>query len=64
MKTHLGKVKILQQGMAQMTGTHNNQLVVVVDAQNVADFGTQLSHIVAITLLAKFAEATEILADL
>ena len=36
----------------------------VVDAQNVADLGPQLRHVVAIPLLAELAKAAEILADL
>ena len=50
--------------MAQMAHADDDKPVAVVDAQNVADLGPQLRHVVAIPLLAELAEAAEILADL
>ena len=47
-----------------MAGADDDDLVAAVDAQNVADLGAQLRHVVTVALLAEFAEAAEILADL
>ena len=63
-ETDLVKVEVLQQRVAQVAGADDNELVAAVDAQNVADLGTQLRHVVAVALLAEFAEAAEILTDL
>ena len=64
MEAHLGKVEVLQQRMTQMAGTDDDQLVVVVDAQNMADLCAKLRHIIAVSLLPELAEATQILPDL
>ena len=53
-----------QQRVAQVAGADDDDLVAAVDAQNVADLGAQLRHVVTVALLAEFAEAAEILADL
>ena len=58
------KGEVVQHGTAQVADAHENQVVIVIYAQNMADLGAKLLHIVAIALLAKFAEAAEILADL
>ena len=60
----LVEVEVLQQRVAQVAGADDDELVAAVDAQNVADLGAQLRHVVAVALLAKFAEAAEILTDL
>ena len=64
MEAHLGKVEVLQQRMTQMAGTDDDQLVVVVDAQNMADLCAKLRHIIAVSLLPELAEAAQILPDL
>ena len=63
-EAYLIKIKVLQQRVAQVAGTDDDDLVAAVDAQNVADLGAQLRHVVTVALLAEFAEAAEILADL
>ena len=50
--------------MAQVANTDHNEVVVIVHAQDMADLSAQLLHVVAVALLAEFAEAAEILADL
>ena len=47
-----------------MAGPNDDEPMAVVDAQNMADFRAQLGHIIAVALLAEFAEATQILPDL
>lgn len=42
--------------MAEVAGTDDNQLVPIVDAQNVADFGAQLGDVIAVSLLAELTE--------
>ena len=64
LEAHLFEIEVLQQRMAQMAHADDDKPVAVVDAQNVADLGPQLRHVVAIPLLAELAEAAEILADL
>ena len=64
MEAYLGKVEVLQQRMTQMAGTDDDQLVVVVDAQNMADLCAKLRHIIAVSLLPELAEAAQILPDL
>lgn len=61
---YLIKIKVLQQRVAQVAGADDDDLVAAVDAQNVADLGAQLRHVVTVALLTEFAEAAEILADL
>ena len=63
-EAYLIKIKVLQQRVAQVAGADDDDLVAAVDAQNVADLGAQLRHVVTVALLAEFAEAAEILADL
>ena len=38
--------------------------MVIIHAKDVSDLGTQLFHVVSVSLLAELAEAAEILADL
>ena len=64
LEAHLFEIEVLQQRMAQMAHADDDEPVAVVDAQNVANLGPQLRHVVAIPLLAELAEAAEILADL
>ena len=63
-EAHLGKIKVLQQRVAQVAGADDDQLVVVVDAQNMADLRAKLCHIITVALLSELAKAAEILADL
>ena len=64
LEAHLLKIEVLQQGVAQVAHADDDEPVAVVDAQNVADLGPQLRHVVAVPLLTELAEAAEILADL
>ena len=64
MEAHLGEIKVLQQRMAQMARADDDQLVIVVNAQDMANLGAKLGHVVAVALLAEFTEAAEVLADL
>ena len=57
----LVKVEVLQQGVAQMARADDDEPVALVDAQNMADLGAQLRHVVAVALLAELAEAAQIL---
>ncbi len=52
------KVKILQQGVTQMAHTDHDDVVAAVYAQDVADLGAQLGHIVAVALLAELTESS------
>ena len=47
-----------------IAGTDDDEVVVVVHTQDVADLAPELLHIVAVALLAELAEAAEVLADL
>ena len=58
------KAEVLQQRMTQITNADHHQVVVVINAQNVADFRAEFFHIVSIALLAELAEAAEVLTDL
>ena len=64
LEADLLEVEVLEQGMAEVAGTDDNQLVPIVDAQNVADFGAQLGDVIAVSLLAELTEAAQILPDL
>ena len=58
------KIKVLQQRVAQVAHTDDDQAVSLVDAEDVADLGAQLGHVVAVALLAELAEAAQVLTDL
>ena len=64
LEADLLEVEVLEQGMAEVAGTDDNQLVPIVDAQNVADFGAQFGDVIAVSLLAELTEAAQILPDL
>ena len=64
LKTDLFKIEVLQQGVAQMAGADDDQPVAVVNAQNVPDLGPEFRHVVAVTLLAEFTKAAQVLSDL
>ena len=51
------KIKVLQQGVTQMTGANNDQAVTFVDAEDMTDLRAQFLHVVAIALLTEFAKA-------
>ena len=58
------EIKVLQQRVSQVAHADDNDPVTVVNAQDVPDLGAQLRHVVAVALLAKFAEAAQVLPDL
>ena len=60
-KTGLGKVKIVQQGATKVAHADHDEMMVVVYAQNMADFRAQLFDIVAIALLSEAAEIIKVL---
>ena len=64
LEAYLMKIKVLQQGVAQMTGTDNNQAMTAVNTENMADLTAQLGDVVAISLLTELAETAQILPDL
>ena len=63
-EANLFKVKVLQQGVTQVAHTDDNEAVALVNAQDMANLRAELGNIVAIPLLAEFAEAAEVLPDL
>lgn len=63
-KTGLGKVKIVQQGATKVAHADHDEMMVVVYAQNMADFRAQFFDIVAVALLSEFAKTAEVLPDL
>ena len=60
----LGEGEVVENGVAQVAHADDDQVVVVVHAQNVADLRAQLLHVVAVALLAELAKAAEVLTDL
>ena len=63
-KTGLHEVKVAQQRVAQVAGADDDEAVLLVHAENVTDLGAQLQNVVAVALLAEFAKAAQVLADL
>ena len=63
-KASVGKGEVLQQGMAQIANADHDQVVVIIYAQNMSDLSSQLLHVIAVALLAEFAEAAEVLTNL
>ena len=63
-KTAFAEIKVLNQSLPQITGADDDQFVIMVYAQDRTDFGTEDFHIIAVALLAEFAETAQILADL
>ena len=60
----LGEGEVLQKRVAQIARADHDEVVVFVHAQNVPDLRAQLFYVVAVALLAKLAEAAEILTNL
>ena len=58
------KGEVIQNGAAQITNADNNQMIIIINTQNVTDFGSEFFYIITIALLAELAKAAEILADL
>ena len=50
--------------MAQIANADHDQVVVIIYAQNMSDLSSQLLHVIAVALLAEFAEAAEVLTNL
>ena len=63
-KTGLRKVKVAQQRMTQVTGADDDKAVAFVHTEDVADLCAQVENVVAVALLAKFAEAAQVLTNL
>ena len=59
-----GEGEVPQQGMAQVAGADDDEVMIVVHAQDVADLAPEFLYIIAVALLAELAEAAEVLADL
>ena len=63
-KADLLKIKVLQQRVAQVTHTDDNEAMSLVDTENMAYLGAQLGYVVAVTLLPELAETAQVLTDL
>ena len=63
-KTAGAEVKVVQQCVAQITDTDQNDMVIAVHAEDLADLALKVFYIITVALLTKFTEATEILTDL
>ena len=57
-------MKVFHQGPAQVARPQNDRVVAAVHTQNVGNLPPQIFNIIAVALLAKPAEAGEILPDL
>ncbi len=64
MKTALVELKIFQQSLTQFTGAEEDGGMAAVQTHDLGDGVPQGGYVIAVALLAKAAEAVEILADL
>ncbi len=60
-KTGLLKMEIVHQGVTEVARADHNQMMMIVHAQDMADFGMQLLHIIAVALLSELPETAQIL---
>ena len=64
LKTDFLEIKVLHQGVTEVTRADNDQAVTDVDAENVTDLTAQFGNIIAVALLTEFTEAAQVLTDL
>ena len=63
-KTSPFKICIIGDCLSQISGSDDDQIVLLVDSQNLCNFRVQIFYIIAIALLSEAAEIIQILADL
>ena len=58
------KIRIVGNSLAQVSGTDNNQVVLLVNSQNLCYLSIQVLYIISVSLLSESSEIIKILADL